>query len=129
MVEVVDWEVHSFDTPLVIIAAHPWPVYTAVSMVNLCLYVENASDTSIGHTLDILLSLRIGSNENVLITDLLESKVANEVSIALLYVSIDQIDLVDIFPFEHGVRNVICVSWLTLFVGCVLLRWHDPELP
>ena len=127
LIEVMDWEVYWFDASLIVIVAHAWPVYASVFMVDLCLYVKDTCDTAFSHRLDILLSLRVRTYEDRLVSDPLEREVAHEVCVTLLDVPIDKENLVAVAPLEHRLSKATALARL-LLKSLVLLCWKDAQL-
>ena len=67
-------------------------------MINFCLYVENSSDTSLRHGLYIFFKLRIGSYEDISLTNFVEKEPSNKIGISFLYFTINYEDIFNIRP-------------------------------
>ena len=97
-IEVVNWEVDWYDVPLFVVGTHERPVNAPVNDVNVSLDIQYRFDPCLVHGLSILLSLWIGANENVSVTDEVERKVRNKVGVCFVDATIDDKDLIDVRP-------------------------------
>ncbi len=68
----MDRVVYRLDVVLSVVFKHAWPVYASVFEIYLGLYIENPGHSGFGHLFHIILKLRVGSDKNPGIVDLVE---------------------------------------------------------
>lgn len=98
LVEVMNRVVNGLDPPGLVVLAHLGPVDATVGDVDICLDVEDASDTCLLKSLAILLELRIRPNEYVGVADLFEGEATHKVCICLLNMAVYDECLVHVSP-------------------------------
>jgi hypothetical protein len=97
-VEIVYWIVDRSYASRLIIADHLVPVDSSVLKVNLGLHVEDCRDPPFSQCVCVFLDLRVRAYEYALISNLVEVEPSYEVGVLLLYMTIDDKDLVAIRP-------------------------------
>ncbi len=86
------------DILLFIVFEHPWPINTSMSNINICLDIQYSCHSCFAHSQYIFMQLWVRANKDASIINLVKRKSTNKISICLIYVSIDNPDLIDIWP-------------------------------
>jgi hypothetical protein len=72
-----------------VVSAHAWPIDASMFVVDFGLDVEDPSNATLSHLLDVFFCHGVGSDENSFFSNLLKIQVTNEICITFLDVTVD----------------------------------------